>query len=65
MIAPPPSISTLAGCPPSMASATAPARSLASNGSSTTGLVSASIGSDSTLPVTPSRLNADSALGLA
>ena len=65
MIAPPPSTSMLAGWPPSMASATAPARSLASNGSSATVLVRASIGSDSTGPVTPSRLNADSAFGLA
>ena len=65
MIAPPPSTSMLAGCPPSTASATASARSLASNGSSATVLVRASIGSASTEPVTPSRLNADSAFGLA
>ena len=65
MIAPPPSTSMLAGWPPSIADATASARSLASNGSSATVLVSSSIGSPTTIPVTPSRLNADSALGLA
>ena len=65
MIAPPPSISMPAGWPPSIASATAAARSPASNGSSATVLVNVSTGSPSTLPVTRSRLNADSALGLA
>ena len=66
MIAPPPSISMLAGWPPSIA--------VGDRGGEVAGVervVGDGAGqrvdrlADSTLPVTPSRLNADSAFGLA